>query len=157
VNKYLDRFPAKHHKFIHNRFSQAYVFSEQSYEYGSDDSIDLAAGPLTMKSRVVASCEELLDLVDDELRGVLAEVIETINESDDLLKEVKGEIDARWQEAQQYMKANPPKERKAEKPTDSQLSFLKSLGCSEVPTSKAEASKLIERYKKNGNTKKRFR
>lgn len=149
MSNYLEKFPARHRQFIHNRFTQAYVFPEQSYEFGEDDVIDLAVGPVTMKARVVAACEELLPLVDEERQQVLAQVIETIDESDDLLVEVKTKIDVTWAAAREYEKLHPRKDRKPQEPaTPAQKKFLKQLGCLEEPKSKADASRLIEKHKK---------
>ena len=147
-SKYLDQFPPQHRQFVFNRFSQAYVFAEQSCTYGQDDVIELAQGPITMKQRVVDSCGELLPLVNEEQQQILTQIVETIEESNEFLKEVRAHVDTTWADNDRYIKEHPPTPRKKpDPPTEKQLGLLKTLGCLETPKSKAEASKLIERYK----------
>lgn len=148
---YLQQFPEQHRQFVHNRFSQAYIFSAQSYEFNEDDEIDIAVGPRTMKTRVVAACQELLPWVNAERKQILNTVIATIETSDELLGLVKTEVDADWEEARKYQRAHP-KDRKEEPATQPQLDWLKKLGCDKVPQSKREASQLIDKYKKKHGT-----
>jgi hypothetical protein len=148
VNSYLEKFPEEYRQFVHNRFSQAYVFSEQSFEYGTDDQIDLAKGPRALKERVVECCLEMRQVVPAAKQAVLDQIVATIDESDELAAEVRREIEERWKEAREFSEAHPRKSSKpVEKPTEAQLGYLKKLGCSEVPASKSEATQLIDKYK----------
>jgi hypothetical protein len=149
VSNYLDQFPQEHRQFVHNRFSQAYVFEDQRFEFGEDDCIDLAPGPRTVKERVIRACEEMRPFLDEERQQVLDQVVATVDSSDDFSRSVKEQVDRVWEEAHAYARANPKKDRKKPEPvTDPQKNFLRNLGCTEVPKTKAEASRLIERYKK---------
>lgn len=148
-SKYLDQFPEEFHTFIINRFSQAYVFAEQGYRYGSDDVISLAPGPRTMKERVADSCDQLLGTASAGDREILQRIIDTVDESDDLVLQVKESVDRIWKEGREYIVSHPPKPKTevVEPPSAGQLGFLKTLKCPIIPTSKTKASELITKYK----------
>lgn len=149
MSKYLEQFPEEYRRFVRSRFSQAYVFAEQSYEFDTGDEIDVAVGPKTMKARVIDGCETLMPFVDDDKKKVLEQILSTVDESDEFLREVKDQVDSVWAKAREYQQANPRKERKkADPPSEKQLKYLKSLGCLETPKTKAEATRLIDKYKK---------
>lgn len=150
---YLDQFPSNQHQFIKDKFLTAYVFTEDNYEFGQEDTIQLAKGPKEMKARVRANLEKLLTLgPSPEQVAVIKQVLPTIDSSDQFLKEIKAEVDKIWARSRDYQINHPKKERKkATPPSEKQLNFLKNLGCPDVPKSKSEATRLIDQWKNKRN------
>lgn len=146
---YLDQFPPEYHQFIKDKFYTAYVFTEDSYEFGQEDTIQLAKGPKEMKARVKANMEKLLTLGPTaEQVAVIEAVLPTIDGAGEFLIQVKKEIDAIWARSRDYQVLHPKKETKPAYPaTDKQIKFLESLGCLDIPKSKAEATRLIDIWK----------
>ena len=150
---YLDQFPADQHTFIKDKFLTSYVFTEDNYEFGQEDTIQLAKGPKEMKARVRANFEKLLTFeLSPEQTALVEQVLPTIDSSDEFLKEIKTEVDKIWATSREYLIRHPRKEDKKKSsvpPSDKQLSFLKSLGYGgTVPKSKSEAMRLIDEWKK---------
>ena len=73
-------------------------------------------------------------LTDSEAEDFAAFIIEREALPDDVRERLKAASGATYQQA--YMAGQPP--------TEKQISYLKKLGCAEVPTSKAHASQLID-------------
>lgn len=153
MTNYLDQFPAEFHEFIKNKFRSAYVFPEETYEFGEEDTIQLAKGPREMKTRLTTNLQKLLTLgPTPEQVQVIEQVLPTVDSSDEFLKQIKQEIDAIWAASKDYQVNHPKKEKKKPfPPSEKQLTYLKSLGCPEVPTSKSAATKLIDQWKHRRN------
>lgn len=149
MSNYLDQFPPEYRTYVRNKFYTAYVFEEQSYDFGTDDRIQLAKGPKEMKARLAGNLEELLALgPTPEQVGVIEQMLKTLDKADTFIVEVKKEIDSIWRQARDYHKLHPRKDKyKAEPPSEKQLSYLKSLGCPDIPKTKKEAHRLIDEYK----------
>lgn len=150
MTNYLDQFPPESHTFIREKFRSAYVFPEESYEFGEEDIIQLAKGPREMKTRLTNNLEKLLTLgPTPEQTTWIEQVLPTVDASDEYLKHIKQEIDTIWKRSSEYLVEHPKKERfPSGPPSENQLKFLKSLGCPTVPKTKKEATQLIDKYKK---------
>lgn len=84
--------------------------------------------------------ERLLEhLLDPEAEDFAAFIIEREALPNDVRERLKAASGATYQQA--YMAAQPP--------TEKQLSYLRSLGCQEVPTTKLQASQFIDQCLKN--------
>lgn len=84
--------------------------------------------------------ERLLEhLLDPEAEDFAAFIIERESLPNDVRERLKAASGATYQQA--YMAEQPP--------TEKQLSYLRSLGCQEVPTTKLQASQFIDQCLRN--------
>lgn len=148
-NSYLETFTPEQQSYVTDRFGAAYVFSIQSNTFGIDDKVGLATGPKQFKQRLLDSCTDLLSLEPPEWQqDILRQILSTVDGSTQYMVEIKTRIDTLWKEDHEYQVKNPKAKRKVPPATEPQKNFLKSLGCKETPKNRLDASKLIEKYKK---------